>query len=52
VIKGLRHDVFSHYMRCPAYLDSQQFGLCCRNDKKHSSWWRPAGLATALGDCP
>ena len=28
VIKGLRHDVFSHYLRLPtAYLDSQQSGV-------------------------
>ena len=28
VIKGLRHDVFAHYLRLPtAYLDSQQSGV-------------------------
>ncbi len=27
VVKGLRHDVFAHYMRLPtAYLDRQQSG--------------------------
>jgi ABC-type multidrug transport system fused ATPase/permease subunit len=41
VIKGLRRDVFSHYLRLPtAYLDRSSPATCSPSSPTTSSWWR------------
>ena len=55
VVKGLRHDVFAHYLRLPtAYLDRQQSGApALQAHVTTSSTWRarpPAPRSRSISD--